>query len=99
MVMEQLTEEQRTQVLANIPVGRFCEPEEVAHTVRFLISPLAGFITGEVGREGGRGGREGGRGGSEEFSCFPSMYIIEPTLMQTFSLLLSSSLSFPKTAD
>ncbi len=54
MVMEQLTEEQRDQVLANIPVGRFCEAEEVAHTVRFLISPLAGFITGEVGREGGR---------------------------------------------
>jgi 3-oxoacyl-[acyl-carrier protein] reductase len=59
MVMDQLTEEQRIQVLANIPVGRFCEPEEVAHTVRFLISPLAGFITGEVRREGGEGGREG----------------------------------------
>ena len=28
------------------PVGRFCEPEEVAHTVRFLASPLAGFMTG-----------------------------------------------------
>ncbi|WP_352620821.1 MULTISPECIES: SDR family oxidoreductase [unclassified Mesorhizobium] len=31
-----------------IPVGRFCEPQEVAHTVSFLASPLAGFITGEV---------------------------------------------------
>ena len=60
--MEQLTEEQRTQVLANIPVGRFCEPEEVAHTVRFLISPLAGFISGEVGRVGWEGGRKGGEG-------------------------------------
>jgi len=29
-------------------VGRFCEPEEVAHAVSFLASPLAGFITGEV---------------------------------------------------
>ncbi|TFJ88064.1 hypothetical protein NSK_000418 [Nannochloropsis salina CCMP1776] len=48
MVMQQLREEQRVQVLNNIPVGRFCEPEEVAHTVRFLISPLAGFITGEI---------------------------------------------------
>lgn len=48
MVMEQLTEEQRNAVLAAIPVGRFCEPEEVAHTVKFLISPLSGFITGEI---------------------------------------------------
>jgi 3-oxoacyl-[acyl-carrier protein] reductase len=31
-----------------IPVGRFCEPEEFAHAVRFLASPLAGFITGEI---------------------------------------------------
>ncbi len=48
MVTEQLDEEQRRQLLATIPVGRFCEPEEVAHVVRFLISPLAGFITGEI---------------------------------------------------
>jgi 3-oxoacyl-[acyl-carrier protein] reductase len=48
MVSEQLTEEQRLQQLTQIPVGRFCEPEEVAHTVSFLASPLAGFITGEV---------------------------------------------------
>ncbi len=48
MVMEQLTEPQRRQVLSTIPVGRFCEPEEFAHAVRFLASPLAGFITGEI---------------------------------------------------
>ena len=48
MVMEQLNEQQRRQLLAQIPVGRFCEPEEFAHAVRFLASPLAGFITGEV---------------------------------------------------
>jgi 3-oxoacyl-[acyl-carrier protein] reductase len=29
-------------------VGRFCEPEEIAHAVVFLASPLAGFITGEL---------------------------------------------------
>ena len=45
---EQLNEAQRRQILAQIPVGRFCEPEEFAHAVRFLASPLAGFITGEV---------------------------------------------------
>jgi len=48
MVTEQLNESQRRMLLAQIPVGRFCEPEEFAHVVRFLASPLAGFITGEV---------------------------------------------------
>ncbi len=48
MVSEQLTDAQRQTQLAAIPVGRFCEPEEVAHAVMFLASPLAGFITGEV---------------------------------------------------
>ncbi len=48
MVMEQLTEQQRQKLLAKIPVGRFLEAEEVAHVVRFLASPLSGFITGEI---------------------------------------------------
>jgi len=48
MVTEQLTEAQRQALLSQIPVGRFCEPEEFAHVVRFLVSPLAGFITGEI---------------------------------------------------
>ena len=47
-VTEQLTEAQRRQLLSQIPLGRFCEPEEFAHAVRFLASPLAGFITGEI---------------------------------------------------
>jgi 3-oxoacyl-[acyl-carrier protein] reductase len=48
MVTQQLNEQQQRQILAQIPVGRFCEPEEFAHAVRFLASPLAGFITGEI---------------------------------------------------
>jgi 3-oxoacyl-[acyl-carrier protein] reductase len=48
MVMEQLSETQRQALLAQIPVGRFCEPEEFAHCVAFLVSPLSGFITGEI---------------------------------------------------
>ena len=48
MITEGLTEDQRQELLAQIPVGRFCEPEEFAHAVRFLASPLAGFITGEI---------------------------------------------------
>jgi 3-oxoacyl-[acyl-carrier protein] reductase len=48
MVTEQLTKEQQDRMIAMIPVGRFCEPEEFAHCVRFFVSPLAGFITGEI---------------------------------------------------
>jgi len=48
MVSEQLTEKQRNQLRAEIPLNRFCEPEEVAHSVRFFVSPLASFITGEI---------------------------------------------------
>ena len=48
MVTEQLTPEQQKMVMEKIPVGRYCEPEEFAHVVRFLASPLSGFITGEI---------------------------------------------------
>jgi 3-oxoacyl-[acyl-carrier protein] reductase len=48
MVTEQLDEAQRQALLRQIPVGRFCEPEEFAHCVRFFLSPLSGFITGEI---------------------------------------------------
>jgi len=48
MVTVQLTPEQQQAVIQKIPVRRFCEAEEIAHTVRFLVHPLAGFITGEI---------------------------------------------------
>ncbi len=48
MVTEQLTQEQRDQLIAAIPVGRFCEASEVAHVAAFLASPESGFITGEI---------------------------------------------------
>ena len=48
MVTEQLTDAQRASVLAKIPVGRYCEPEECAHVVTFLVDELSGFITGEI---------------------------------------------------
>jgi len=46
--IEMLNDSQRRQILAGVPLGRFCKPEELAHAARFLASPLAGFITGEV---------------------------------------------------
>lgn len=48
MVTEQLNDAQRQALLQQIPVGRFCEPEEFAHVVSFLASPRSGFITGEI---------------------------------------------------
>ena len=46
--VDEMNDAQRRQVLAGIPVGRFCEPEELGHAVKFFVSPLAGFVTGEV---------------------------------------------------
>lgn len=34
--------------LAHIPLGRFAQPEEIAATAAFLLSPGAGYITGTV---------------------------------------------------
>jgi 3-oxoacyl-[acyl-carrier protein] reductase len=48
MITDFLTAAQRQRLLEQIPVGRFCKPEEVANVVRFLVSPLSGFITGEI---------------------------------------------------
>jgi 3-oxoacyl-[acyl-carrier protein] reductase len=43
-----LPEEARGAMLANTPLGRLGEPEDVAGAVRFLCSDEAAFITGEV---------------------------------------------------
>ena len=48
MITDQLSATQRRKLLKDIPVGRFCEPEKFAHVMRFLASPLTGFITGEI---------------------------------------------------
>jgi len=43
-----IPEEARNAMLANTPLGRFGDPEDVARAVRFLCSDEASFITGEV---------------------------------------------------
>jgi 3-oxoacyl-[acyl-carrier protein] reductase len=43
-----IPEDARATMLANTPLGRFGDPEDVAGAVRFLVSEEAAFITGEV---------------------------------------------------
>jgi 3-oxoacyl-[acyl-carrier protein] reductase len=43
-----LTDEQRSGILANTPVGRMGTPEEVAWAVAFLAAERSSFITGHV---------------------------------------------------
>jgi 3-oxoacyl-[acyl-carrier protein] reductase len=44
----ELPEELQKAMLANTPLGRFGEPEDIAGAVRFLSSDAAAFVTGEV---------------------------------------------------
>ena len=43
-----LNAEYRTKALEQIPLGRFAKPEEMAEIALFLLSPRAGYITGQV---------------------------------------------------
>jgi 3-oxoacyl-[acyl-carrier protein] reductase len=44
----ELPEDLKQAMLANTPLGRFGDPEDVAGAVRFLCSDQASFVTGEV---------------------------------------------------
>ena len=43
-----LTEEQRSAMLEQVPLGRLGAPEEIAKVVAFLVSDAGAYITGET---------------------------------------------------
>ena len=43
-----LPDELKTKILAQVPLGRIGQPDDIAHAVKFLASDEAGYITGQV---------------------------------------------------
>lgn len=43
-----LDEKRRTDIAAQVPMGRFCSAEEIAAVVAFIASPQASYITGAI---------------------------------------------------
>jgi 3-oxoacyl-[acyl-carrier protein] reductase len=43
-----LPEKARDMLMAQIPMGKLGQPEDVATVIRFLAGPAAGYVTGQV---------------------------------------------------
>jgi 3-oxoacyl-[acyl-carrier protein] reductase len=43
-----LDEKRRTDIAAQVPLGRFCSAQEIADVVSFIASPKASYITGAI---------------------------------------------------
>jgi 3-oxoacyl-[acyl-carrier protein] reductase len=44
----ELTEERKSEIVGNVPLGRYASPQEVADAVKFIASDEAAYITGAV---------------------------------------------------
>ncbi|MEY4492963.1 MAG: hypothetical protein RL355_312 [Actinomycetota bacterium] len=44
----ELTQERKSAIVGNVPLGRYASPEEIADVVKFMASEEAGYITGAV---------------------------------------------------
>jgi 3-oxoacyl-[acyl-carrier protein] reductase len=47
-MLETIPEDAREKMLEQIPLGRWARPEEIAHTILWLCSDLAGYLTGQT---------------------------------------------------
>jgi 3-oxoacyl-[acyl-carrier protein] reductase len=47
-MLDQFSETEKLELAADIPAGRFGEPEEIAHAVEFLLSEKADYISGHI---------------------------------------------------
>ena len=47
-MLETVPEKVRERIRSQIPVGRFCRPEEIARVVHFLAADASSYITGQV---------------------------------------------------
>lgn len=47
-ILSGFTPQQKEEVTKVVPLGRIGRAEEVAHCVKFLLSPAAGYITGQI---------------------------------------------------
>ena len=47
-ILTKFDDEQKKEIGGRIPLGRIGTPEDVANCVKFLLSPRAGYITGQV---------------------------------------------------
>jgi 3-oxoacyl-[acyl-carrier protein] reductase len=45
---QSIPEDVREQMLAQIPLHRFGEPDEIANVILFLCSDLAAYVTGQT---------------------------------------------------